>query len=637
MRQKWFLVFILVSMILALLSGCSESALKPEEALWGHWAYAGTEGGSLDYAFDLSFQEDGTLSRLSQPQYVATYVVIAPGRMKLTMGSSSVVLNYSLDENTLTLYFGEGHNTYTRAPETRPIAPGELTETVIAIDEIPLPTNTDISTASQMYRFVVRTMEVEAYIEEDGTLSLWYLFDFQNNADGKPLDYVDIGLPKSAYNLNDIQAEVNGKAITKIEHSPYAPNGFELELGADAIQPGQSGSVTAWIPGIRNVRSVHDDLDRENYFYFQFSPNWFDSDFGKSTSTDYRVTIILPPDVDDSEAVYFEPQRWPGPVTPDHDGRTTAEGRIYYSWFSNTANAHTQYVFGVAFPDKYVSDGAIATHPTPIAPPNLEIGSTMVNPADGSQMVYVPEGEFIMGSDPGGGPYYYGAESPSHEVYLDAFWIYQTEVTNQQFSQFVNETGYLSTVIERGWGHAHDGSQWTKTTGANWKAPGGPGSSIVGKENHPVVQISWFDANAYCQWANGRLPTEAEWEKAARGTDGRLYPYGNTTPTCNIANFLGCVGGTMPVGSYPNGISPYGALDMLGNVWEWVEDWFQNHYYQISPDDNPPGPASGSEKVFRGGSWSNSLKYLNLVYRNRHIPQDSHGLVGFRCVFESIP
>jgi formylglycine-generating enzyme len=76
---------------------------------------------------------------------------------------------------------------------------------------------------------------------------------------------------------------------------------------------------------------------------------------------------------------------------------------------------------------------------------------------------------------------------------------------------------------------------------------------------------------------------------------------------------------------------------MLGNVWEWVEDWFQNHYYQISPDDNPPGPASGSEKVFRGGSWSNSLKYLNLVYRNRHIPQDSHGLVGFRCVFESIP
>jgi formylglycine-generating enzyme required for sulfatase activity len=637
MKQNWLLALMMASLILVFLTGCSPTSLKPEADLWGVWAFNNSEIGSLDYAYDLNFHKDGNLTFSGRPQDSVTYVVIAPGRIKLSAEGTSKVLKYDLSENKLTLHFDDGSNTYTRLLETNPIAQNEPTEMVVSIAEIPSPTSTEISNASQMYSFVVRTMEVEAYIEEDGALSLWYLIDFQNNPGAMPIDFVDIGLPTPDYILNNIQAEVNGKAITNIEHSPYVPNGFALELGADAIQPGQSGTVTAWIPGIRNVLSAYEAPEKENYFYFQLSPNWFEPHFEKSTSTEYRVTIILPTGVDDNEAIYFEPQRWPGPVTPDHDVRTAAEGRIYCSWFTNTANAHTQYVFEVAFPDKYVYDGAFATHPTPIAQPNLEIGSTMVNPADGSQMVYVPEGEFIMGSDPGKEPYYYGAESPSHEVYLDAFWIYQTEVTNQQFSQFVNETGYLSTVIERGWGLAHDGSQWSKTTGANWKAPAGPGSSIVGKENHPVVQISWFDANAYCQWANGRLPTEAEWEKAARGTDGRLYPYGNTTPTCNIANFLGCVGGTMPVGSYLNGISPYGALDMLGNVWEWVSDWFRNDYYQISPDENPPGPASGSEKVFRGGSWSNSLKYLNLVYRNRHIPQDSHGLVGFRCVFESIP
>ena len=625
---------VIALFVMMTLSACSAVTGRPEADLWGEWAYTDNEGGSLEYATDLHFQEDGGLTLQARPQDSVAYVVIAPGRIKLTANGSSEVLNYSLEEDTLMLYFSGGHNSYIRASGTRSIPQGELTETVVSIDEIPLPTSTEISTVPIFYSFVVTSMEVEAYLEEDGSLSLWYRFEFQNNSGAKPIDFVDIGLPTYDYNLTDIQAEVNGKAIIKIEHSPYVPNGFALALGPDAILPDRSGTVTAWIPGIRNVLLAHDDLTKENYTEFQFSPTRFDPDFEKSTSTEYRATIILPPGVDDDEAIYFEPQRWPGPGKPNDIGRTASEGRIYYSWFTNTANAHTEYVFGVAFPMQYVQEVTNTNQRITHEQPTLGIGSTMVNPADDALMVYVPEGEFRMGSDPGSAPYSYGTESPSHQVYLEAFWIYQTELTNQLFSTFINETGYQSTVVERCWGNAYDGSQWSLTTGANWKAPEGPGSSIAGKDNHPVVQISWYDAKAYCQWANGRLPTEAEWEKAARGTDGRLYPYGNNTPTCNVANFISCVGGTTPVASYPNGVSPYGALDMLGNVWEWVEDWFHQTYYRVSPYENPPGPATGTEKVFRGGSWSNTLKYLNLVYRNRHVPQDSHGLVGFRCVYD---
>jgi hypothetical protein len=228
-----------------------------------------------------------------------------------------------------------------------------------------------MSVSAQNYRFEVTVMEVEAYIEEDGTLSLWYLIEFQNRTGADPIDFVDIGMPSSAYSLNAIQAEVNGKSISKIESSPYVPNGFALELGADAIQPGQSGTVTAWIPGIRNVLSVYDGPDRENYTNFQFSPTWFDPDFEKSNSTEYRVTIILPPGVGDDEGVYYEPQRWPGSTTPDDTGRTADENRVYYSWFTNNANAHTQYIFGAAFPTQYIPEDTHITQPPQITQPGI--------------------------------------------------------------------------------------------------------------------------------------------------------------------------------------------------------------------------------------------------------------------------
>ncbi len=220
--------------------------------------------------------------------------------------------------------------------------------------------------SAQNYAFEVAAMEVEAYIEEDGTLSLWYYIEFNNRPNASPIDFVDIGMPTSAYSLNAIEAEINGNPVQKIESSPYVPNGFALELGDHEIPAGQSGTVTAWIPGVRNVLYTTETQELENYASFQFSPTWFDSQFEKSTTTEYRVTIILPPGVGDEEGRYFEPANWPGVTTPDDIGRTAAEERVYYSWFTDGVNARTQYIFGAAFPREYVPDESLLTETTDV-------------------------------------------------------------------------------------------------------------------------------------------------------------------------------------------------------------------------------------------------------------------------------
>ena len=235
--------------------------------------------------------------------------------------------------------------------------------------------------------------------------------------------------------------------------------------------------------------------------------------------------------------------------------------------------------------------------------PALGIGSTMVNMVDGAVLVYVPEGEFLMGSEDEDAE---DQEKPEHTVYLDAFWIYQHEVTNDQYRQCVEDNGC---------------SQPRNTSAF--------ASSSYG--DHPVVYVNWNQAGDYCQWAGGRLPSEAEWEKAARGTDGRLYPWGEESPTCDLANYSGCEGGTVPVGSYPSGASPYGALDMAGNVWEWVADWFADRYYSNSPYMNPSGPASGGTRVIRGGSWSYNEWLLRVSSRYGSSPAASSFYYGFRC------
>jgi formylglycine-generating enzyme required for sulfatase activity len=190
-------------------------------------------------------------------------------------------------------------------------------------------------------------------------------------------------------------------------------------------------------------------------------------------------------------------------------------------------------------------------------------------------LVLVPAGEFIMGSNAGEGD---DGEQPRHKVYLRAYYIGKYEVTNGQFARFLQETGYG----EKG----------------GWEA-----CFESGRENHPVVGVSWKDASAYCRWAGLRLPTEAEWEKAARGTDGRFFPWKGTWDGTRC-NFDACSRGTTPVGSYPRGISPYGAMDMTGNAWEWCADWYGG--YVSGRSSNPRGPLFGSVRVLRGGSWGDA-------------------------------
>jgi len=201
-------------------------------------------------------------------------------------------------------------------------------------------------------------------------------------------------------------------------------------------------------------------------------------------------------------------------------------------------------------------------------------------------------------------------------VYLDAYWIDKTEVTNTMYARCV-QAGVCDAPSSKGSNYSdsyYGSSQYA---------------------DHPVVYVDWFQAQAYCEWAGRRLPTEAQWEKAARGADGRTYPWGEQEPNCDLANYDGtkwCIGDTSAVGSYPSGASPYGALDMAGNVWEWAADWYSSSYYSQSPGNNPTGPSSGEYRVIRGGSYGRDERELRSAYRGDDDPNDeSSSLVGLRC------
>ncbi len=288
---------------------------------------------------------------------------------------------------------------------------------------------------------------------------------------------------------------------------------------------------------------------------------------------------------------------------------------------------------------------AVGIYPQqPQTPPATVVGN------DGAEMVLVPAGEFSMGSDADeldrlkASRESFGDEIPRHRVHLDAFYIDKYEVTNARFQQFVQAIGHRTQAESEGWGYVFTGEKSEQVKGANWRAPRGPWSSIAGLEQHPVVQVSQDDAKAYCSWAGKRLPTEVEWEKAARGTDGRSYPWGNQFDG-RLANFCdtNCeykwkdsaandgYRYTAPVGSYEGGKSPYGVYDLAGNVWEWVADWYDANYYQNSPARNPQGPASGDQAVLRGGGWYDLALDVRAPNRFRRAPADRDGLIGFRC------
>ncbi len=234
--------------------------------------------------------------------------------------------------------------------------------------------------------------------------------------------------------------------------------------------------------------------------------------------------------------------------------------------------------------------------------------SFMSTPPAETPMVEIPAGEFMMGSD---GTQALEDERPSHRVWLDAFSIDLHEVTTAQYAAFLAADKRAAP-----W-------QWETV-------------DLVQHGDRPVIGVDWRDAEAFCTWKGKRLPTEAEWEKAARGPDARLYPWGNQAPTGDLANFaLGARFSynqvLFPVRSHEAGKSPYGLYHMAGNAYEWVQDWYGTNYYDSSPDRNPPGPSQGQFKVLRGGSWSDLPKYLLTYGRFRLSPETKNSYTGFRC------
>ncbi len=229
---------------------------------------------------------------------------------------------------------------------------------------------------------------------------------------------------------------------------------------------------------------------------------------------------------------------------------------------------------------------------------------------DGAPMMLVPAGEFTMGSEEGDDD-----EQPVHRVYLDSFYLDTFEVTNERFAKFVAAIG-----SEPPWGFA----------GAE---------TPVRYADHPVRWVTWLEATGYCLWAGKRLPTEAEWEKAARGLDGRLYPWGHDSPTPVHAVF-GLKEGAetvAPIGDRDKGASPYGVHDLAGNLYEWVSDWYDDAYYTATPMVNPHGPTEGTAKGQRGGSYINSPYRLRATFRTKGDPAEQDPHVGFRCAQDAPP
>lgn len=224
--------------------------------------------------------------------------------------------------------------------------------------------------------------------------------------------------------------------------------------------------------------------------------------------------------------------------------------------------------------------------------------------ADQMSLRFVNAGTFLMGSV-AGDTNADADELPQHAVSLDAFWIDQTEVTNAQYELCVDSGNCRGSRLAA--------------------------DRVYNDPHHPVVGVSWFDATAYCEWVGGRLPTEAEWEYAARGPESRRYPWGNELPACELAEFGECFDEEVPSGAFSYGESWVGVLDIAGSVWEWVHDWWAADYYEYSPVDNPSGPTNGSSRVIRGGSYGTFSRYVRSASRGLAQPDSTFIYVGFRC------
>lgn len=266
---------------------------------------------------------------------------------------------------------------------------------------------------------------------------------------------------------------------------------------------------------------------------------------------------------------------------------------------------------------------------------------------DQAEMVFVPAGTFTLGSTreevdrvieeckragdlESRCQAWYEGELPASTVRLEAFYLDRYEVTTALFEQFVTTTRRRTTAEEQGSGFVpieKDGKwQLVDVMGAAWRTPSGPGSRA--HADHPVVQVSWHDALAYCTWAGKRLPTEAEWEYAARGTEGRRYPWGDAWDAARVNGNM-TVKTTMPVGSYPGGVSPLGIHDLAGNVWEWTSSLYRPYPY--AANDGREDLTAGGDRVRRGGSWGDLPRGLRSACRGRYGPAVRFNALGLRC------
>jgi sulfatase modifying factor 1 len=311
---------------------------------------------------------------------------------------------------------------------------------------------------------------------------------------------------------------------------------------------------------------------------------------------------------------------------------------------------------------------APATHtPKKIRIPSV-VSADRISARSGStdKMVRLDGGLFLMGTDTKEG-FPEDGEGPVRQIHLDPFFMDVYPVSNEDFGRFVRATEYKTEAERFGWSFVFVGDLptdavenmvqavvqaarwWCRVYGADWQHPEGPGSSVDNRKNHPVVHLSWNDASAYAAWAGQRLPTEAEWEYAARGgLEQKLYPWGNElTPggqhLCNIwqGNFPGIntaedgFAGVAPVDAFPQ--NGFGLYSITGNTWEWCADWFHSSFHALGPRVNPTGPGEGTAKAIRGGSYLCHRSYCNryrVAARSANTPDSSTGNIGFRCVLD---